>query len=202
MAGGRLRGQTGFLRQRLKLRAAQIAKHGVGLIDLNLRFGPSACTWPRVTKMSFQPSLSKSAIVGEYPAMGRVRRARPLLLVASVNPRLPRLRNKRKRLTVERHENDIRQAVVIDVPEIHAHSRDEFPVFGQSHAGVEGNFFETAAALVVKEEIVHLVVGDEEIHQAVQIVVRHPDAHSFSGMGADSRFRGNVAEGPVTVVEK
>ena len=47
------------------------------------------------------------------PAIGRVRRVRPLLRVASAKPRLPRLRNKRERLTVERRENDVRQSVII-----------------------------------------------------------------------------------------
>ena len=50
-------------------------------------------TWPRETKMSFHPSLSKSAIVGEYPAIGALSRAMPLAAVMSANLPLPRFRN-------------------------------------------------------------------------------------------------------------
>jgi hypothetical protein len=70
------------------------------------------------------------------------------------------------------------------------------------HASLERDFFETGAALVVKEGIVHLVIGDEEIQQAILIVVRHSDSHSLSRMGPDSRFFRNVAEGPVSIVQK
>jgi hypothetical protein len=39
MPGGRLRGESAFRWQSLKLRAAQIAKHCTGLIDLRARPG-------------------------------------------------------------------------------------------------------------------------------------------------------------------
>src|SRR6266566_2274210 len=56
-----------------------------------VRFGAacSDCTCPRETKMSFHPSLSKSAIVGEYPAMGRLNLVRLLSLVTSTKLPFP-----------------------------------------------------------------------------------------------------------------
>ena len=59
-----------------------------------------------------------------------------------------------------------------------------------------------AATLVMEEGIVHLVIGDEQIHQAILIVIRHCDSHSFARMGADPRFFRNIAEGPIAIVQK
>src|SRR5579864_2135353 len=58
------------------------------------RFADDAndCTCPRETKISFQPSLSKSAIVGEYPDIGRLSRVIPLSRVTSTKLPLPELR--------------------------------------------------------------------------------------------------------------
>jgi len=45
----------------------------------------------------------------------------------------------------------------------------------------------TCAALIVKEGIVHLVIGDEKIRQAILIVVRHSDSHPLPRVSPDSR---------------
>ena len=78
----------------------------------------------------------------------------------------------------------------------------KLPFFGERHAGIEGDLFKLAAALVVKKRIVHLVVGDENIHPAVQVEVRDSHPHPFAGMGADSGFRRNIPERPIAVIQE
>ena len=98
----------------------------------------------------------------------------------------PEVPEQRKGLVIQRHENDIGQAVVVEIAGIHAHSRDELAVFGQRHAGVERTLLELTVALVVKVGIVDFIVGDEDIHPAIQVEIRDarlpcpcPDGRGF-----------------------
>jgi len=49
---------------------------------------------------------------------------------------------------------------------------------------------------------VELVVGDEDIHPAVEIVIGDAGAHAFAEMGADAGFGGDIPEGSVAVVQE
>jgi hypothetical protein len=101
----------------------------------------------------------------------------PLERVTSAKPRLPKLR---KSFVIERHEGQVGKTVVIEVAEIDAHSGNELRILGEGHAGLESHLLEFPAALVMEQEVIKLVVGDEDVHPAVQIVVRDSRSHSFA----------------------
>src|SRR5579863_8265282 len=69
--------------------APRLRKTVLGCSTARFADDASDCTCPRETKMSFQPSLSKSAMLGEYPAMGKVSRVIPLSRVTSVKLPFP-----------------------------------------------------------------------------------------------------------------
>ena len=92
----------------------------------------------------------------------------------------------REGLILERHKNDIGQAVVVEIAGVHSHSRDKLAVFGEGDAGIERTLFELSVPLVVKVGIVDLVVGYEDIHPAIQVKIGKAYSHAFARMGADS----------------
>ena len=114
----------------------------------------------------------------------------------------PEVPEQREGLILERHKNDIGQAVVIEVAGVHSHSRDELAVFGQRHAGVERTLLELSVAFIVKVGIVDLVVGDEDIHPAIQVKIGKAYSHAFARMGADSTLRRDIFEGSVALIEE
>ena len=63
-------------------------------------------------------------------------------------------------------------------------------------------FIELPAALVMKQRVEQLVVGDEEVHAAIQIVVRHAHPHSLAGMRAKTRGNGDVRKRAIAVVQE
>ena len=81
-------------------------------------------------------------------------------------------------------------------------AQDALAVLGEREPGFERRLFELSIAFVVKVGIVDFVVGDEDVHQTIQVVVRNPHSHPLPRMGADAGFRRNVAEGPVTIVQE
>jgi len=80
--------------------------------------------------------------------------------------------------------------------------RNELPVFRQRHPGFESGLHKFAVARVAEKRVVHLIIGDEDVHPAVQLKIRDPHAHSFSRMAADSGLRGSVAERAIAVVQE
>ncbi len=55
------------------------------------------------------------------------------------------------------------------------------PSSGSATPALEGDLFEFAAG-VVEQKVVERVVGDEDIGPAVEVVIRHADAHAFSDL--------------------
>ena len=200
--GGWRRGKACLAREGREFRAAQVAKHRVGL--LHLRSGGVA----QRLNVAARHEYVLPAIVVEIRDGGRIpghRQAEPGHAARPgdiLEAALPKVAEQRKGLVVERHEGDIREAIVIDIPEVHPHSRNELTVFGQRHAGIERHLLKLAAALVMEERIVHLVVGDEDIHEAIQIVIRDSHAHALAGVRAYAGFRRDVAESPISIVQE
>src|SRR5437773_1719820 len=78
---------------------------------------------------------------------------------------------------------NIGQTIIIVIAEIGAHVGNGRAVVSHRDSGLQPGLFEGPAAAVVKEKIRHVVVGDEHVHPAIEIVVGHGEGHSFSGMG-------------------
>ena len=83
----------------------------------------------------------------------------------------PCIPNKRKGFAGQRVKSDVGQSIVIVVPEVHAHPRDWVAGVEQSRSNLQSDLFEFAVSEVVKQEVRHLVIGNENIHEAVAIVV-------------------------------
>ena len=60
--------------------------------------------------------------------------------------------------------------------------------------------FESAIAPIVKQKIGHVVVADENVREAVIIVVGERHAHAAADVLADSGFFGDVLESAVAAV--
>ena len=103
---------------------------------------------------------------------------------------------------VEGDENQVGEAVVIEIASVNAHAGDELTGIGEGDTGLEAGLFKLTAAFVVEEGILHLVVGDEDIGEAVEIEVCHGGAHALAGVGADAGIGGGIAEGAVAIIEE
>jgi hypothetical protein len=115
---------------------------------------------------------------------------------------LPQIVENGKGLILQCHKLNVRKAVVIHVLETHAHSGNELPVLGERDVGVESDFLKLSPTLIVEQRIIHLVIGDEDVHPSVQVEIRDARAHAFSRMSANAGLGGNVPERSVAVVEE
>ena len=75
----------------------------------------------------------------------------------------------REGFVVEGDQDDVGITVVIQIAEVDAHAGDERAVFAQCDVHVESDFVELAVTFISKEPVEQLVVGDDQIHLAVQI---------------------------------
>ena len=77
---------------------------------------------------------------------------------------------------------DIGSAVVVHVLEIGAHPGDGVAVLGVGHARFQRDLFELLATHVVQQEVGTVIVGDENIHEPVAVVVGDSHAHALPKM--------------------
>ena len=97
-------------------------------------------------------------------------------------------------------DHDIGTAIIIVVAEIRAHAGEGLAILVVSNARQQPDFAERAVAVVVVEKTLHRIVGDEDVGEAIAVVVGERDAQSFAiGIG-DAGFLGNVGEGAVSIV--
>ena len=54
----------------------------------------------------------------------------------------------------------------------------------------------------MEEEVVEFVVGDEDVHPAVEVEIGNTGAHPLSRVRADARLGRDIPESPVAVIEK
>ena len=68
-------------------------------------------------------------------------------------------------------------------------------------AGLEGHLGEACpSGVVAVQEVGHPVVGDEDVHAAVAVVVGDGDSHPLAEGAVEADLVGDVGEGPVAVV--
>ena len=110
-------------RKRLPL---QVAEEQGRLVVVD-RSGPElrrlSSTWPLATKLSGQPSLSKSASAVPQPTHGMVSAARPKNGVASMNSPFAEIEVEGVVLVGEVGDEEVGTAVAVDVLGIDAHAR-------------------------------------------------------------------------------
>ena len=97
------------------------------------------------------------------------------------------------------HE-DIRAAVVVIIAEIDAHTRIRLAVVRKRDARLERAIGERSVAVIVPQELFHAVVGDEDVREAVAVVVVERHAQRLAFQGRNTRFAAHVREGAVAVV--
>ena len=97
-------------------------------------------------------------------------------------------------------EDKIRKPVVIEIAEVHAHGRNRLAVVRQRHARRQRDLRERAVAVVAEEKIRLRVVGDEDVREAVAVVIRNRETHAFADRFRNARFHGDVFEGAVALV--
>ena len=101
--------------------------------DSNSSMRSLACEFA-VTR-SLNPSLSKSASALPHPLRRMLRRAEPARVGHVTEERAVVVLEERKRLAGERRDVEVGPAVVVVVPEVHAHARDRPAVRRHRHAG-------------------------------------------------------------------
>src|ERR1035438_4142820 len=162
MAAGWRCGQTGFRSERLEPDAAWIAwnvpENGIRLLHLHSR---------RVSQrlhVAARHEYILPAIVveiGDGWRISRHRHAEPGHAAAPgdiAETMLPEIPEDWKSFIVERHESDVRQAVVVEIPKVHPHSRNEPPVLLQRHPGIERGLLKLTFSQVVKQRILNFIV--------------------------------------------
>src|ERR1035437_1875168 len=128
VAPWRLRGQTRFGRERGKLRASQVAKHRVVLVDFDARRGCQRLHVPAGDKYVLPAIVIEIANGRRVARHGETQRGDSAAPGNLVKPLLSRVSEYGKGFIVQRHDGDIRVTVVIDIAKIGPHPGDGLPV--------------------------------------------------------------------------
>jgi len=96
-------------------------------------------------------------------------------------------------------DDQVRQAVIVVIRKIHAHSRVGVALAIHGYARLQRHFFKRAVTLVVVEKFGHGIVGKKEIDASVAVVVGKRNAQSFAGNG-EAGFLCDFREMPVAIV--
>src|SRR5581483_5697512 len=194
-------GEAGFLRER-RPRALQVAKHSVGLADTNAVLHVGRCNVSAADEDILPTVVVK---VGNIDAVARHRTterghfaARRDLLKRSSRHILINGES----LVLQGSQGYVRIAVVFQIAKIAAHTGDQVAVLRQCDSRLEGHLFETVVPLIVIEEVEKLVVGHEDVGEAVVVIVGDGRRHTLSGMRADASLLGDVGESSLAVVQK
>jgi hypothetical protein len=100
-------------------------------------------------------------------------------------------------------DKNVGAAVVVIILKDRAHSRQAFTVRSQSHAGFQRAFSKSTIAIIMEQILLHAVVGDENVREAVAIIVCERDTERFALLGRKARPFRDVLECAVsTVVEE
>ncbi len=106
----------------------------------------------------------------------------------------------RVQLLREIRDEDVREAVAVDVAAVHAHAGLRLAVAVEADAGGIGDVDERAVALVLVEEIANHVVGDVDVGVAVAIEITEGDAEALAGGVGNARRLRDVGKRAVAVV--
>ena len=101
-------------------------------------------------------------------------------------------------LAVEVGDHEVEEAVVVVVAEVGPHAGLRAAVAAVAHPRQQGHVGEGAVAVVAVEEVGGLVVGHEDVHVAVAVVVGGGEAHPLARGIEDPGRGGDVGKGAVT----
>ena len=85
-----------------------------------------------------------------------------------------------KHLLVDVGDEQILLAITVDVGRVHAHARPRRSVGAEADLRRERDFVPLPLTAVGEEEILHGIVGHEQVHQAVAVDVRRDDPQRLS----------------------
>src|SRR5208282_3630752 len=105
-----------------------------------------------------------------------------------------------KGFVLHRGVPDVRAAVVKHILEIGAHAGNGAAALGIRDAGFQRDLLEFLASQIVEQEVGAVVVGNENIHEPIAIVVGNRHTHTLAEEFGDARFHGDVSKSPVAVV--
>ena len=77
-------------------------------------------------------------------------------------------------------------AIIVPVAKIHAHAGDGQSAVGVCDERLDPHLIECLSSAVFEKKISVVVVGDENIHPAVIVVVGHRYAHAFANIPGDA----------------
>ena len=108
----------------------------------------------------------------------------------------------REHLLIDIGDKQVLPAVAVDVGGVHPHAGACLSVFAEAHLGGQRGLLPLALPAIHEQEILHRVVGDEQIHQAVIIDVRRHHAQPLAHGALDIGAARDIGEGSIAVVVK
>ena len=150
---------------------------------------------------STSPSLSASKNFAPKPS-GRNEELEARPHGGVLEHAVPVVHVERVQLLGEVRDEEIREAVAVDVGAIDAHARLRLAVLIESDARRRTRRRRTAVAVVAIQEIPHRVVRDVDVHVAVAIEVAERDAEPLAGRIRDAGRSRDIGERAVAVVAK
>src|SRR5579872_4657383 len=99
-------------------------------------------------------------------------------------------------------DNEPESSIVSNVAGIDSHPRLKLAIQTNGHASFISDFAKRAVTIVAKQEIRHVIVGDENILPPVIVVVEGDYAKPVATLEPDSRFNADVGERSISVVVK
>ena len=97
-------------------------------------------------------------------------------------------------------QEDVGPAVAVEILEVAAHARDHGARLVGGHPGLEGHLRQLPVRAVAVQEVRRPVVGDEDVHPPVPVVVGDGDTHPLPEVPIEAGRGGDVGERAVAVV--
>ena len=95
---------------------------------------------------------------------------------------------------------NVRTAIVIVIAKIDAHARDPLAIVSQRDPRLQSALGEGAIAVVVKQKLLHAVIGHEDIGKPIAIVVGEGHAERFPLPGRYAGAQTDILESSVTAI--
>ncbi len=106
----------------------------------------------------------------------------------------------REGFAAQRRNKDSGPPIVSVVSKIDTHTRNRNTILRICHAGFYPDLIEPFSPAILEQKVSLVVVGYENVHPSVCVVVSHSDAHSLPNVSGDARRLGNIRKCSVAVV--
>src|SRR5438094_1938810 len=168
MRAGRLKILASLRRYVLEGPISEIRKNSVWLLISRGLEHFHVVVYVRARGEQVFPSVIVQVKEARAPPASLNRKGREACAVGRVfEQAAPDVTKKGKRLVRQTHDVDVRKTVVVIIPEIRPHARYRLAAVQQSHARQHPYFFKGPVAAVMKQEILLVVVGHEDVHKPV-----------------------------------